>query len=138
MSAESGPPPRATRPQRVVAWDHAQARLQHDVTGPGGLQGDTSYGRDMVRSLMRAQLGLSLSCLVIALAITASFPVVAALCPAVIRFRLLGLPLTAIVLGGGLYPFLLAIGWFYHRQAGKLEARFIELVNPPERSRLDD
>lgn len=137
MSAESGPPVRATRPQRVVAWGHAQARLQHDVIGPGDLQGDTSYSRLLVRSLMRAQLGLSLMCLAIALAVTASFPIIAALWPTAIRFRVLGLPLTAVVLGGGIYPVLLAIGWFYHRQAAQLEARFVELVDPPERSRLD-
>ncbi len=138
MSAESCPPAHAARPQRVVAWHGGRVRLQHEVTGPGGLQGDSSYSRVMVRSLMRAQLGLSLMCLVIALAITVSFPMVAALCPAVIQFRLLGLPLTLVVLGGGIYPFLLAIGWFYHRQARRLEARFVELVDPAERNRLDE
>jgi hypothetical protein len=137
MSTESGPSGRTTRPQRVVAWGHAEARLQHDVIGPGDLHGDTGYGRLLVRSLMHAQLGLSLMCLAIALAVTASFPVLAAVYPGVIRFRLLGLPLTAVVLGGGIYPLLLAIGWFYHRQAGQLEARFVELVDPVERRRPD-
>jgi hypothetical protein len=102
------------------------------------MPGDSSYSRVMVRSLMRAQLGLSLMCLVMALAITGSFPMVAALCPAVIQVRLLGLPLALVVLGGGIYPFLLAIGWFYYRQARRLEARFVELVDPAERNRLDD
>jgi hypothetical protein len=31
----------------------------------------------------------------------------------------------------------MAIGWFYHHQAGQLEARFSDLVDPPDR-RLDD
>lgn len=137
MSTESDPSLRATQPQRVMAWGHTQARLQHDMIGVGDLHGDTSYGRLLVRSLMHAQLSLSLMCLAIALTVTASFPVLAAVYPAVIRFRLLGLPLTALVLGGGLYPVLLAIGWFYHHQAGQIETRFIELVDPSEHSRPD-
>jgi hypothetical protein len=137
MSTGSDPPLRATRPPRVVAWGHAQARLQHDMIGVGDLHDDTSYGRLLVRSLMHAQISLSLMCLAIALTVTASIPVLAAVYPEVIRFRLLGLPLTALVLGGGIYPVLLAIGWFYHHQAGKLEARFLELVDPAERNRHD-
>lgn len=135
MSKEPGPPDRAAPPQRVLAWGPTEARLQHDVIGPGDLHGDTGYGRLLVRSLMHAQLALSLMCLAIALAVTASFPILAAVYPDLIRFRLLGLPLTAVVLGGGLYPLLLAIGWFYHHQAGQLEARFVELVDPAERRR---
>lgn len=137
MSTESDPPGRTAGPQRVIAWGHAHARLQHDVIGPGDLHGDTGYGRLLVRSLMHAQLGLSLMCLVVALTVTASFPIIAAVYPDVIRFRLLGFPLTALVLGGGIYPVLLAIGWFYHHQAGRLETRFVELVDPSEHNRPD-
>jgi hypothetical protein len=83
---------------------------------------------------VRAQLGLSLLCLALALAVTASFPVIAALAPAVTRITVLGLPLTLIVLGFAFYPVLLAIGWFYNRQARQLEARFTELVDPASRA----
>ena len=79
---------------------------------------------------MHAQLGLSLLCLALALAVTASFPVIAALAPEVTRITVAGLPLTLIVLGFAFYPVLLAIGWFYNRQARQLEARFTELVDP--------
>ena len=64
--AENGP-----RPRKVVVWQHDQARLQHDVIGIGDVQSDTVYGRLLVRSLTRAQLGLSLMCLAIALAVIA-------------------------------------------------------------------
>jgi len=70
------------------------------MIGVGDLHDDTSYGRLLVRSLMHAQISLSLMCLAIALTVTASIPVLAAVYPEVIRFRLLGLPLTALVLGG--------------------------------------
>ncbi len=98
--------------------------LQHDVIGLGDLQHDTTYRRVLLRSLMRAQLGLSLMCLALALTVTASFPVVAALLPA-----------TRGVMVAGIYPVLLVIGWFYNRQARQLEARFTDLVDPEHRRR---
>jgi hypothetical protein len=108
-------------------------RLQHDVPGPGDLRDDTNVGRLLLRSLIRAQLGLSLMCLTFALAVTASFPVIAALIPSVGRMTVAGVPLTLVVLGFAFYPVLLAVGWFYNRQARQLEARFTDLVDPPGR-----
>ena len=70
--------------QRVV-WRPDQVPVQHDVPGLSDLRDDTSTGRLLVRSLMRAQLGLSLMCLTFALTLTASFPVVAAMAPAITR-----------------------------------------------------
>ena len=120
---------RPTR-QRVV-WRHDQVLVQPDVPGLGDLRDDTKHGRLLGRSFLRAQLGLSLMCLTLALVVTASFPVIAALAPAVARATVAGLPLTLIVLGFAFYPVLLGIGWFYNRQARQLEARFTELVDPP-------
>jgi sulfite exporter TauE/SafE len=119
-----------------VVWQHDQARLQHDVIGIGDVQSDTVYGRLLVRSLTRAQLGLSLMCLAVAGAVIASFPVIMALLPGARKVTVAGLPLTLIVLGAGIFPVLLAVGWFYNRQASQLEARFMELVDPVGR-RLD-
>jgi predicted MFS family arabinose efflux permease len=82
---------------------------------------------------VRAQLGLSLVCLTFALAVTASFPLIAAMVPAVTRITVDGIPLTLIVLGFAFYPVFLAVGWFYNRQARQLEARFTSLVEPASR-----
>ncbi len=84
---------------------------------------------------MRAQLGLSLKCLGVALAVIASFPVIAALIPGVSRATVAGLPVTLIVLGFAFYPVLLAVGWYYTRRARRLEARFTELADPDPRPR---
>jgi hypothetical protein len=127
------PVPATAPPRRVVVWQHGQARLQPDGTGLD-VHSDTS--RLLVRSLTRAQLGLSLMCLALALAVVASLPVLAALLPGVRRITVAGLPLTLIVLGAAIYPVLLAIGWFYSRQAAQLEARLAELADPGDR-RLD-
>jgi putative solute:sodium symporter small subunit len=129
----ANPLPAQPRPaqRQLVVWRGDQAPVQHDIPGPGDLRDDTNTGRLLVGSLVRAQLGLSLMCLVLTLTVTVSFPVVAALVPAVGRMRVVGLPVTLIVLGFGFYPVFLAIGWFYHRQARQLEARFTDLVKPP-------
>jgi hypothetical protein len=131
--AGHGPTP---RPRKLVVWQHDQARLQHDVIGLGDVQSDTVYGRLLVRSLTRAQLGLSLLCLAIALAVIASLPVIMALLPSARTLTVAGLPLTLVILGAGIFPVLMAVGWFYNRQASQLEARFIDLVDPVGR-RLD-
>lgn len=135
MSA-AGPPATADGPvggRQLVVWRTGQVRLQDDIPGPGDLRDDTTCGRLLIRSLMRAQLGLSLMCLTLALAVTASFPIIAALAPKVSRMTVGGLPVTLIVLGFAFYPVLLAVGWFYTRQARQLEARFTDLVDPPTR-----
>lgn len=118
--------------QRVV-WRPDQVLVQHDTPGLSDLRDDTSTGRLLARSFVRAQLGLSLMCLTVALTVTASYPVIAAMAPAVTRVTVAGLPLTLIVLGFAFYPVFLAIGWFYNRQARQLEARFTDLVDPASR-----
>lgn len=130
--AERGGPRR-----KVVVWQHDQARLQHDVIGIGDVQSDTVYGRLLVRSLTRAQLGLSLMCLALAVAVIAAFPVIMALLPSARNVTVAGLPVTLVVLGAGIFPVLLAVGWFYNRQASQLEARFIDLVDPVGRRPSD-
>ena len=124
------PGDQGARRRRVVVWQHDQARLQHDVIGIGDVQSDTVYGRLLVRALTRAQLGLSLMCLAFAVAVIASLPVVMALLPAARKVTVAGLPLTLVILGAGIFPVLMAVGWFYNRQASQLEARFIDLVDP--------
>jgi hypothetical protein len=64
-------------------------------------------------------------------------PVIMALLPAARKITVAGLPLTLVILGAGIFPVLMAVGWFYIRQAKQLEARFIDLVDPVGR-RLHD
>ena len=129
--AHSQPAQAQPAQRQLVVWRGDQMPVQHNIPGPGDLRDDTNTGRVLVGSLIRAQLGLSLMCLMLALAVTVSFPLVAALVPAIGRMTVAGLPLTLIVLGFAFYPVFLAVGWFYHRQARQLEARFTDLVDPP-------
>lgn len=72
-------------------------------------------------------------CLTIALTVTASLPVIAAMVPTVTKITVAGIPLTLIVLGFAFYPLFLTVGWFYNRQARQLEVRFTDLVDPASR-----
>jgi hypothetical protein len=135
--AQTLPAEPGTAQRQLVVWRGDQMPVQHDMPGPGDLRDDTNTGRLLIGSLMRAQLGLSLLCLMIALTVTISFPLIAALVPSVGRMTVAGLPVTLIVLGFAFYPVFLAVGWFYHRQARQLEARFTDLVDPAGRPPAD-
>ena len=114
---------------RSIAWAPHHTPLQQHGYDPGQPGGDLGYCQVLVRSLIRAQLALSLVCLAFALAITASYPVLCAAVPGLVAVRMLGLPLTLVVLGAGIFPVILAIGWFYSWQASRLERRFITLMD---------
>jgi hypothetical protein len=137
LPAQTQPAQPGTAQRQLVVWRGDQMPVQHDMPGPGDLRDDTNTGRLLIGSLMRAQLGLSLLCLMIALTVTISFPLIAALVPSVGRMTVAGLPVTLIVLGFAFYPVFLAVGWFYHRQARQLEARFTDLVDPAGRRPAD-
>jgi uncharacterized membrane protein (DUF485 family) len=126
----------ASGPIRSLAWGPGQ------VSPPGGqgdaAQPDRDYWQILVRSLIRAQLGLSLVCLAFALAVTASFPIVWALLPSAIHITILGLPLTLIALGIGVFPVILIIGAFYVRQATRLERQFTKLAERVDGAAADD
>jgi hypothetical protein len=87
-----------------------------------------AYGRELLSSLMRAQAGVSLAVLLPAISLLAIYPLLAVLIPRLATFEVLGLPLTLIILGGGIYPPLVLLGYWYVRRAERLEQRFVELL----------
>ncbi len=120
------PPP---GPARGLAWSPEHVPLQVQLPAPSAVEVDHGYWQLMIRSLIRAQLGLSLVCLAFALAVTASLPILCAVLPGLDRVRVFGLPLTLVTLGAGIYPVILIIGVFYNHQAGQLEQRFISVAD---------
>lgn len=123
---------------RGLAWSPDHVPLQDHLPRPAPVQVDHGYWQIMIRSLIRAQLGLSLVCLAFALAVTASFPILCAVLPGLDHTEIFGLPLTLIALGAGIYPVILIIGVFYNHQAGRLEQRFISLTDRVDGSEHDD
>jgi len=123
-------------PIRTLAWGPGEDSLpgsSGDVAQP-----DRDYWQILIKSLVRAQLGLSLLCLAFALAVTASFPILCAVLPRLIRVTVLGLPVTLIALGVGVFPVILVIGAFYVKQAARLERQFSQLVERVDGARSDD
>jgi len=77
---------------------------------------------------MRAQLGVTLGVLVPALAVVALYPLLCMLFPAVAAARMGEVPLSLVVLGGGIYPPLVLLGFWYVRRAARVERRFVDLL----------
>jgi putative solute:sodium symporter small subunit len=121
--------PESGGPGRSVAWGPGAIPLQPQHLDPADMRADHGYCQVLVRSLIRAQLGVSLVCLAFALAVTASFPILCAVVPALYRTEIFGLPLVLVALGAGIYPVILLIGFFYNHQASRLEKKFTSLVN---------
>lgn len=96
---------------------------------PVDLDERTEYGIVLLRSLMRAQLGLGIAVLAVAGGLVGAVPILASLVPELARRRVLGLPLSLVVLGVGVYPLLVGLGWIYVRLAERIERRFLELVD---------
>ncbi|MGC9961822.1 MAG: hypothetical protein ABSE47_07965 [Acidimicrobiales bacterium] len=87
-----------------------------------------SYGRVLLSSLVRAQLGLAVAVLAPLAATVIAIPLLATLWPHLVRLRVLGLPLFLLILGLGVYPPLVLAGWWYVRRAEALERSFTELM----------
>jgi hypothetical protein len=132
-----GPSPDQARPvgARVPAAREAvrgaprQPGRRSPLPGTSDLYEQDQYAATLLASLMRAQLGVTLSVLLPALAVVALYPLLCALSPSVADARIGPLPLSLIVLGGGIYPPLVALGFWYLRRARRVEQRFVELLN---------
>ena len=88
----------------------------------------TELGEVYVRSLLWAQLRLSLGILVSLGLIVGCLPVLFSLAPQLLGRTLFGMPLTWGLLGFLVYPVLLLLGWFYVRRAERHERSFSDLV----------
>ncbi|MGA8248857.1 MAG: hypothetical protein WB797_18270 [Nocardioides sp.] len=116
---------RITSPRTVAAGARARRSNASEIDAL------TRLGEVYVQSLMRAQLRLA-AYVVIALGVSlGGLPLVFRLLP-VGRVHLLGVPLTWLLLGVVVYPWLLMLGWWYVRRAERNEAAFEDLVERPE------
>ena len=120
----------AEQPKRVTVTSPRTAAVRRPP-GPSGLQAldeQDVVGELLVRSLVRAQLGLALRVgLALAVAL-GGLPLLFAVAPGTRDVQVLGLPLPWLVLAGLVYPALVAAGWAYVRVAERNERDFAELV----------
>ena len=88
----------------------------------------TEYSDVLLHSLMRAQFGLTLGFIALAVGVLISLPLVVGLVPSLADKHVFGLPLTLAVLGIAVYPVLVIIAIAYVRLAERTERHFSDLV----------
>ena len=115
--------------REAVRANPRQPGRRGPLPGTDDLYAQDTYARTLLSSLMRAQLGVTISVLAPAGVVVALYPLLSVLIPAVAHAQVGPLPLSLIVLGGGLYPPLVLLGFWYVRRARRVEQRFIDLVN---------
>lgn len=91
----------------------------------------TRLGEVYLRTLMRAQLMLSLRVLALVLGVLGSLPLLFVLVPGSRTARLLGVPLPWLLLGLAAYPFLLLTARYYIGRAEEREHEFADLAEGP-------
>ena len=130
MSAEPPPePPRPPeRPQRSVVRSSDVVTPRRSDANPPAFDEHTEYRAVLLRSLIRAQFGLTLGFIALAVGVLISLPLVVSLVPSLTTKHVFGLPLTLAVLGVAVYPVLVIIAIAYVRLAERTERHFLDLV----------
>ncbi|MDA8047613.1 MAG: hypothetical protein M0Z30_20675 [Actinomycetota bacterium] len=118
------------RPVRVAvrAGPTATSRPRA-VPDPDDLYEGDQYGHTLLRSLVRAQLGVTIGVLLPAAALVATYPLLSVLLPGVADAAIGPVPLSLLVLGFGIYPPLVVLALVYVRRARRVEDRFVELLH---------
>ena len=88
----------------------------------------TEVGEILLRSLTRAQLLLAVRIFAVFGFFLLGLPALFASQPGLADYRVFGLPLPWLVLGGAVYPLLVLLGLLYVRQAERNERDFVEFI----------
>ncbi|HEV7209666.1 MAG TPA: hypothetical protein VIC62_18740 [Nakamurella sp.] len=115
-----------THPRTKAARRHPPRPAVHEIDE------ETDVGDLLVRSLVRAQLGLALRTVTALSLVLGGLPLLFALVPNARSARLFGVPLPWLTLGLLAYPLLVGLGAVHVRLAQRHERDFVALI---ERSR---
>ena len=100
------------------------------MTVASEIDAQTRLGEIYMSSLIRAQMRLA-SLVIATIAIfVGGLPLLFSLVPSLAEKFVLGMPVPWVLLGFAVYPFLLAVGWFYVRAAERNESDFADVVEP--------
>ena len=109
----------------TTASPHLRRSVQQEIDE------STAVGEVYMRSLIRSQLRLALVVLFTLMLSIGIMPIIFVTFDSVTTYRVAGIPLPWWILGLLVYPFLIALGWLYTRQAERAERDFAELVERP-------
>jgi hypothetical protein len=113
-----------TSPRTEAAHSARPMRRRRDE-----LADQTGLGDVLIRSLIRAQLGLAVRVLGVFVALLGGLPLAFAVFPSAGRAEIGGLPVPWLLLGLAAFPMLVLLGLVYVRQAERNEREFAELVD---------
>ena len=122
-----GPPARV----RVTGPRSARVRPLRSA-GSSEIERRTRVGEVYVSSLLRDQLALAIRILLTLALCLGPLPLLFHLAPGLAQVEVLGLPVTWLVLGVLVYPFLVALGFGFVRRAERIEQAFAELLREAE------
>lgn len=100
-------------------------------TAASEIDAHSELGVIYMSSLLRAQGRLALTVLGVLALTVGALPLLFHLWPGAASTRVLGMPLAWVLLGFGVYPFLLLLGWLYVRAAERNERAFTDVVERP-------
>jgi hypothetical protein len=89
----------------------------------------TALGETYLRALIRSQFRLGLATVAVVVLPLAALPLIFGLWSAGPRLVIGEVPLWWLLLGGLVYPAILAVGWWYTRAAERNERQFTDLVD---------
>ncbi|WP_026821210.1 hypothetical protein [Arthrobacter castelli] len=89
----------------------------------------SAVGDVFVRSLMRAQLRLALVVAGGFVLVLLSVPLLLAVFPVLADLSVLTIPVSWLILGALIYPFMCLCAWLFIRNAGRNESRYRDLVD---------
>lgn len=117
---------------RVTGPPRRRATTTHR-SGTREIDAGTELGRVYMESLLREQLRLALRILGLLFLTVGSLPLAFHLIPGLGEVRVGPLPLSWLLLGVLVYPWLLTLGWLYIRRSEANERDFAALVEEVER-----
>lgn len=128
MSPEQGPT--GTAPHRVRVTSSRRRATRHTRrTMAADVSEQTELGEVYVAGLMRAQLRLSLSILLVGVLVLGSLTIALELWPAARALHIGPVPFPWVVLGVLVYPAVFGLARYYVRASESLESAFIDVVN---------
>lgn len=120
--------PQSGRGKRVRVVLAERRRTRRVVGTLAEVEKQTARGEELMRRLMRDQLSLAIRLGGLTVVVLGSLPLAFALVPSLGAVEVLGLRLPWLLLGVGVYPFLLAVARSYNRNAERYEQEFAETV----------
>ena len=117
-----------TEPPPVRVRVTGPPRRRHSLQRPVDLDAESPLAEVYLDSLLAAQLRLAGRVLLLLALAVGSLPLVFFLVPRLADVAPLGVPLSWLLLGVGVYPLLVLLGWRFVSRAERNERDFVDLT----------